>query len=209
MHKVKFHQLYFWNLPSKLIQQHKLTTTQKNKLGSSSQRRLWTLLNTEKNKSDLCSSEPKSVQVNDAIKLKVGQNRENFYKGTKCFSFLEFYVSLKQNKVIKCTVFLTFLCFLPCLHFGWEKHFLERSKYYSLPKFDQFENSVSEIRSSLFDLETLLQQSESEFSQNIANKELVAENTYLKQKVSELEREVSKKNQRIRMLEKLVLETHL
>ena len=86
---------------------------------------------------------------------------------------------------------------------------MERSKYYSLPKFDQFENSVSEIRSSLFDLETLLQQSESEFSQNIANKELVAENTYLKQKVSELEREMSMKNQRIRMLEKLVLETHL
>ena len=50
---------------------------------------------------------------------------------------------------------------------------------------------------------------EDDFMRFIKCKELLSENMYLKQKVSSLEEELDGKNQRIKMLEKLVLETHL
>ena len=48
-----------------------------------------------------------------------------------------------------------------------------------------------------------------EFSKNIQNRELLLENRFLKEKVESLENQLEEKNLRIRMLEKLVLETHL
>ena len=48
-----------------------------------------------------------------------------------------------------------------------------------------------------------------EFSKNIQNRELLLENRFLKEKVESLENQLEERNLRIRMLEKLVLETHL
>merc|ERR1712227_407689 len=84
------------------------------------------------------------------------------------------------------------------------------AKYYSLPNYCHFQKTVSEIKHSLFDLESLLKKNEqNEYLENIENKELQSENNYLKMKVNSLEMELTEKNERIRMLEKLVLETHL
>ena len=44
---------------------------------------------------------------------------------------------------------------------------------------------------------------------NIKDKELISENNFLKMKVKLLEKRLEEKDQRIKMLEKLVLETHL
>jgi len=50
---------------------------------------------------------------------------------------------------------------------------------------------------------------QNDYLENIQNKELQSENNYLKMKLNSLEMELTEKNERIRMLEKLVLETHL
>ena len=84
-------------------------------------------------------------------------------------------------------------------------------------KYDNLENSVIEIRSSLYDLADVLKNTADnennrdfcEFSKNIQNRELLLENRFLKEKVESLENQLEEKNLRIRMLEKLVLETHL
>ena len=84
-------------------------------------------------------------------------------------------------------------------------------------KYDNLENSVIEIKSSLYDLAHVLKNTADdennrdsyEFSRNIQNRELLLENRYLKEKVESLENQLEEKNLRIRMLEKLVLETHL
>ena len=44
---------------------------------------------------------------------------------------------------------------------------------------------------------------------NIKDRELISENNFLKMKVKLLEKRLEEKDQRIKMLEKLVLETHL
>ena len=44
---------------------------------------------------------------------------------------------------------------------------------------------------------------------NVKDKELISENKFLKMKVELLEKKLEEKDQRIKMLEKLVLETHL
>ena len=48
-----------------------------------------------------------------------------------------------------------------------------------------------------------------EFMDNIKDRELISENNFLKMKVKLLEKRLEEKDQRIKMLEKLVLETHL
>ena len=48
-----------------------------------------------------------------------------------------------------------------------------------------------------------------EYMDNIRDKELISENNFLKMKVKLLENKLEEKEQRIKMLEKLVLETHL
>ena len=79
-----------------------------------------------------------------------------------------------------------------------------------MPNYCHFQKTVSEIKHSLFDLESLLKKNEqNDYLENIQNKELQSENNYLKMKVNSLEMELTEKNERIRMLEKLVLETHL
>jgi len=85
-------------------------------------------------------------------------------------------------------------------------------KYQTLPNMKNLEDTVFEIKHSLYDLEALLVKNdanEDDFMRFIKCKELLSENMYLKQKVSSLEEELDGKNQRIKMLEKLVLETHL
>ena len=85
-------------------------------------------------------------------------------------------------------------------------------KYQTLPNIKNLEDTVFEIKHSLYDLEALLVKNdanEDDFMRFIKCKELLSENMYLKQKVSSLEEELDGKNQRIKMLEKLVLETHL
>ena len=83
--------------------------------------------------------------------------------------------------------------------------------YLSLPNFDHLENSVGEIKESLADLENILQQNapQHDFIDNIKCRELSSENKLLKLKITALEKQLYDKNQRIKMLEKLVLETHL
>ena len=85
------------------------------------------------------------------------------------------------------------------------------AKYLSLPNFDHLENSVGEIKESLADLENILQQNapHHDFIDNIKCRELSSENKLLKLKITALEKQLYDKNQRIKMLEKLVLETHL
>jgi len=85
-------------------------------------------------------------------------------------------------------------------------------KYQTLPNIKNLEDTVFEIKHSLYDLEALLMKNdanEDDFMRFIKCKELLSENMYLKQKVISLEEELDGKNQRIKMLEKLVLETHL
>lgn len=84
------------------------------------------------------------------------------------------------------------------------------AKYYSAPNFDHLESSLTDIKDSLFGLETLLNHTDrNEFMDNIKDKELISENNFLKMKVKLLEKRLEEKDQRIKMLEKLVLETHL
>ena len=85
------------------------------------------------------------------------------------------------------------------------------AKYYSAPNFDHLESSLTDIKDSLFGLEeTLLNHADrNEFMDNIKDKELISENNFLKMKVKLLEKRLEEKDQRIKMLEKLVLETHL
>ena len=84
------------------------------------------------------------------------------------------------------------------------------AKYYSAPNFDHLESSLTDIKDSLFGLETLLKHTDrNEFMDNIKDRELISENNFLKMKVKLLEKRLEEKDQRIKMLEKLVLETHL
>ena len=90
------------------------------------------------------------------------------------------------------------------------RNILDCAKYFSLPNFDHLESSLTDIKDSLFGLETLLKQSEkNEYMDNVKDKELISENKFLKMKVELLEKKLEEKDQRIKMLEKLVLETHL
>lgn len=84
------------------------------------------------------------------------------------------------------------------------------AKYYSTPNFDQLESSLTDIKDSLFGLETLLKHTDkNEYMDNIRDKEIISENNFLKMKVKLLENKLEEREQRIKMLEKLVLETHL
>ena len=98
--------------------------------------------------------------------------------------------------------------------FHKKKHILANisdcAKYYSAPNFDHLESSLTDIKDSLFGLETLLKHTDrNEFMDNIKDRELISENNFLKMKVKLLEKRLEEKDQRIKMLEKLVLETHL
>ena len=79
--------------------------------------------------------------------------------------------------------------------------------------FDNIEKSVTEIRSSLYDLATVLNNipggNQDSVDFNAQNRELLIENRHLKEKVIGLEGQLEEKNLRIKILEKLVLETHL
>ena len=84
------------------------------------------------------------------------------------------------------------------------------AKHYSTPNFDHLESSLTDIKDSLFGLENLLKYTDkNEYMDNIRDKELISENNFLKMKVKLLENKLEEKEQRIKMLEKLVLETHL
>ena len=88
----------------------------------------------------------------------------------------------------------------------------ESAKYNSLLEYENLEDSIFDIRSALCDLATVLRTNPgdfTEFSKNIQNRELLLENRFLKEKVAGLENQLHEKSLRIKMLEKLVLETHL
>ena len=88
---------------------------------------------------------------------------------------------------------------------------LDCAKHYSTPNFDHLESSLTDIKDSLFGLENLLKHhtDKNEYMDNIRDKELISENNFLKMKVKLLENKLEEREQRIKMLEKLVLETHL
>ena len=69
------------------------------------------------------------------------------------------------------------------------RNVLDCAKYFSLPNFDHLESSLTDIKDSLFGLETLLKQSEkNEYMENVKDKELISENKFLKMKVELLEK---------------------